>query len=91
MEHKLENLNKEIEMSQGAMHKISKEHLDSTEEAYAYKQKIAMLENAKHLLESELENARFEIQRVNSLKSAGEEHLETYKSESLKAKTEADS
>ena len=91
MEHKIENLSKEIEMSQGAVHKISKEHLDTTEEAYSLKQKIAVLENSKNLLQSELDNARFEIQRMSSLKQAAEQHLENYKSESLKAKTEADS
>ncbi|MEE4248375.1 MAG: hypothetical protein V2I33_23570 [Kangiellaceae bacterium] len=80
----------EIELSASSMSKINKEHLETTEEAYGFRQKLSVLENQKSLLESEITSLRFEVERVTKMKVAAEEHLEMVKNEQLKSKGEAE-
>jgi centrosomal protein CEP135 len=87
----LSNLRKQVELTQQSMSRINKDNISTAEESYSLRQQISTLEGSKALLESELTNARCDLERLSKLKSAAELHGDSLKHEFIRLKTELDS
>ena len=85
------NLKKEIETIQYTYSKINKDHLNTTEETYQLRQKIAGLESQKNIMQAELDTTIFELERSVKLKKIAEEQAEDLKKEAMRLKSEFDS
>jgi chromosome segregation ATPase len=84
----LNSLRRQVEANQQTMSRVSKEHSSSAEESYGSRQVISGLEGRNALLDSQLANFKYDLEREAKLKTASELLLDSTRSELSRVQTE---
>ena len=88
---RLSNLTRELELNQQSMSRVNKDHLSTAEESLGLRQRISALEAENALLQGEVRDVKFELERTAKMRAAAEEQLSLLRGDSFKSKTELDS